>query len=68
MTADLRHSLANLQLLASLFESNARTSTCERETDAWNVMALRVLDAADIAEAAADDIDGVWKLPLEKAQ
>ena len=64
MSDDLRHTLANLQLLASLFESNARTSTCEREADAWNTMTLRLLDAADVAQEAADDIDGIWRLPL----
>ncbi len=61
MTEHLRTSAANLRLLADTYEINANAACCEREALAWCAVALRLLDAIDGMEAAADDIEGVWK-------
>jgi hypothetical protein len=53
----IRASAANLRLLASVYESNARWTHSEREIDAWSTAVLRVLDAADALERAAEQIE-----------
>jgi len=63
----LRTSAANLRLLASVYESASHLGMTEHEIDAWTTATLRVLDAADALERAADEAEGVWRLPLRRS-
>lgn len=60
---DLRASAVNLHGIAVTFENNAKYSTGAK-AKAWNEACLRLLDISDALEVAADDEDGLWKLPL----
>lgn len=66
-TTDIRASAANLRLIASIFDGNAAAATDPRLVAAWDTAMLHVLDAADALLVKADDIDGLWTLPLELA-
>ncbi len=68
MTAtDMRASAANLRLLASVYESNAIASRDVRAGAAWDRAMLLLLDAELELTTAADSLDGLWRLPLERS-
>jgi hypothetical protein len=63
----LRTSAANLRLLASVYEGNATYADSTDEADGWNDACLHLINAIEALERAADEAEGVWRLPLRKS-
>lgn len=66
-TEGLRKFAKNMRLLSDIAGTNADHSPDKKEADAWIEASSRLLTVAYNLFNAADDIDGLWELPLEEA-
>lgn len=68
MSSHLRASAKIMETLSDIYASNAELAPNHTAADAWNTAALRLLDAQQALEQAADEIEGLWRPMTDSRQ